>query len=311
MQLKITGEQVSKMPTIRQEVLDAVRGRYSEGETFKIRHERRLDGSECTPPSKKPAMSVTRTKTGWLFYCHRCGMSGSINDKNNSPSETATRFSQKKRIASKTVEKIELPDDYMSLKEIYDKNPAALPRATKWLWGCGLDSSIWNKYEIGWSFKYQRVIIPIWEYAKFGEKPVRTLVGWVGRDLTYDTKEERVANKLSKYITRTQKDKRRYFIIKGKKADKWVICEDCLSAIKVNEATGYSTIALLNNAIGEDLIPFLKDKTVYMWLDPDMKTKSIGSVARLVQLGTKASHVTSDLDPKNHSYDEIKEKLEW
>ena len=50
--------------------------------------------------------------------------------------------------------------------------------------------------------------------------------------------------------------------------DTVVVCEDCLSAIRVHESTGYCCLALLNTDVGEDLMRWLRGRKVYLWLDP-------------------------------------------
>jgi len=287
------------MVTIQQEILDACSNKFSVGESFKIKHQRRLDGTECTPEHKNPAMTVTRTSTGWLFCCHRCNAMGMIPDKENSPRMTADRIKGLKKAQENVeFEKIQLPLDmvYLNQDTDYEDNEAVY-----WLWNYGLVQEDWEMYEIGWSETYQRLIIPLFEYSdgRYPEPKDKKLVGWTGRDCTDKTKEERVTERTPKWITRTQKGARRYFTAPGDDKNV-VIVEDSISAIKVSESTGFTAIALLQSTVSDDLIKKCRGAKVRLWLDPDMKQKSVKTVARMNQLGVNTKIILTEEDPKEY-----------
>ena len=83
--------------------------------------------------------------------------------------------------------------------------------------------------------------------------------------------------------------------------DTVVICEDCLSAIKVNLATGYCTVALLNTDVGDDLMRWLRGKKIFLWLDGDMLAESVKKVDTMRQLGLDAKRLYTTKDPKDYN----------
>jgi len=92
-----------------------------------------------------------------------------------------------------------------------------------------------------------------------------------------------------------------------------VLVEDCLSAIKISytEGLGASALPLLGSGINlrklSQLRPFYDLLDVF--LDPDMWHKSLNIVKQAQMLGFQARAVQSDRDPKEHSYQELLDKL--
>jgi 5S rRNA maturation endonuclease (ribonuclease M5) len=290
------------MTPIKDEIMKAIEnsGRFLNGDSFRIRHKEKTDGTVCTFDHDDPAMVVTRTNSGWIYFCHRCHCMGNLKDTGLSPDLTRARIEALKKIpVSKATEKVDLPHDFMQMEEKLDHDQVPW-NAYHWLWKYNITKEDMLKYKIGWSPSYQRVIIPLYEYAEAGDAIARKLVGWCGREVKYNSKEERKKAKAVKYLTRSKKGKRRYFMTMGNR-DKVVICEDALSAMKVNRATGYTTIALLNTTLNDDLMRWLRGREVWLWLDPDMKSESIKKVKRMQQLGLKAHHIDSNKDPKDYN----------
>jgi len=79
------------MSAISQTILDAVDGKFLQGDSFRMRHRFKANGDECTSLDKDPAMTVTRTSVGWIYHCHRCHMSGAVSTKNLNPIQTRAR----------------------------------------------------------------------------------------------------------------------------------------------------------------------------------------------------------------------------
>lgn len=296
------------MQVVKQEILDAVDKRFAQGDSFRMRHRFKNDGSECTPVDKDPAMTVTRVSNGWIFHCHRCHVSGVISNNNLNPGQTRARIEALKKIPiNKVTEKVDLPNDF---EQLTDKDLASeIPwGAYHWLWQYNITEEDFLNFKIGWSKAYQRVIIPLYEWAKFGDEWSSKLVGWVGREVKYSSKEERVKAGIPKYLTRAKKGKRRFFMIMGEEG-KVVICEDCVSAMKVNMSTGYTTVALLNTSVSTDLMRWLRGKTIYLWLDSDMLADSVKQVNRMRELGLDAKHVHTPKDPKAYNTVFIKDTI--
>lgn len=93
-----------------------------------------------------------------------------------------------------------------------------------------------------------------------------------------------------------------------------VLVEDCLSAIKVSytEGLGTSSMPLLGSGISRQKLSRLRPfyDVLDVFLDPDMWHKSLGIVKQAQLLGFQARPIQGDRDPKEHSYQELKDLLE-
>jgi hypothetical protein len=286
-------------------ILNAVEGRFSKGDSFRMRHAK--DGDKiCTPKDKDPAMTVTRISNGWVYHCHRCHTSGHIDDAALNPIQTRKRVDavNDTRINSVT-ENVTLPFDFMPMTE--EENCPVPYTAWHWFWKYSLTDQDIAKFNCGWSERYNRVIIPLYEYIYSVGDVARKLVGWVGREIECQSKEERKRRGVVKYLTRAKKGKRRFFVAPGE--DTVVIVEDAISAMKVNLATGFTTIALLNTFVNNDLMRTLRGKVIYLWLDGDMLANSVQTVQRMRTLGLDAKHIHTPKDPKEYNSLFIRETI--
>lgn len=273
-----------------------VQVRYRRGDSFRLKHKYKTNGTVCTEDSKDPALIVTRTKNGWVYYCHRCHFQGYLPDSGMSPKETAKRVKLLSDHAESRVQaKIVLPYDFINLRS-ESENLDEIPwDAYHHIWQYGITGEDITDHNLGWSPAYNRVIFPLYEYSLFGDTKMRKLVGWAGRDPDW-----KKGDKNAKWITRSEKGERRYFTSPGDE-DTVVIVEDAISAIKVNRATGYTTVALLNAAISDNLCRKLRGKKIYLWLDGDMLAESLLQVQRMRQLGLDARHIYTPRDPKTYN----------
>ena len=80
-----------------------------------------------------------------------------------------------------------------------------------------------------------------------------------------------------------------------------IVVEDCLSAIRVNDATGVTTLALLTTSIDNDLMRWFRGRHIYLWLDADALAKSIKYVQRMRALSIAAHHLHTPKDPKAYN----------
>jgi hypothetical protein len=284
---------------ITEVILEVASRRFTRpGDSFKMRHTAIVEGGVCTPESKDPAMTITRSAFGWVWYCHRCTKGGFIKDGEQSPSETKKAVG---RVKSNIAEVIEnnvtyLPHDFRAMKD-YEADSKFVPFAAyDWLWKAQIVEEQIVDCNIGWSEVYNRVIIPIYNTENW------ELIGWVGREVMCRTKEERVGRGYPKYITRKNKGEDRcYFTARGANLDEIVIVEDCLSAIRVAHATGKTCIALLSTSIDDKLIKWLRGKWVYIWLDNDAKAKGLKMSIRCQSLGVAARYLNTPKDPKAYN----------
>jgi hypothetical protein len=265
------------------------------GETKRIQH---LDGG-CSR-GKDACLSITRTTDGWWYNCFRCELAGFISCQ-RTPKETKTAIDRLRHTKGgfKAIPKITLPTDYCRMDQVC-KAPAL---AYTWLYDGGLLKSDITEHDIGWSNQYQRVIIPVYKTCVFFPTKFvdKDLIGWIGRD---------VQDKGAKYLTNKQEDwDRIYFTCPSKNAiDKAVIIEDCLSAIKINRLTDYSTVALLTTYMPKQDF-FNLPTNVVVWLDGNMAKRSKDYAMKMRSYGKNARHLVTDLDPKNVSDKEIIKKL--
>jgi hypothetical protein len=314
------------MKTIKQKILDAVDPHIKLNDTFRLMHEKRIDGTPCSQ-GKDPCLSVKRTHDGWVFYCHRCKEEGFISDKDKSPKEVRSMIEKlRTQRENKMLTKITLPFDFIPMckdfnQQICDFTEGTVPWAAyHWMWKYDIKEEEIDTFNIGWSPGYNRVIIPIYEYGVFGKRQriiedyPRKLVGWIGREVECSTKEERRAKKIAKYITRKEANNKRIFFVAPfvpKKARhnvyNWalsnmiVIVEDAISAMKIWKATGATTVALLNTNIDNSLMRKCQGKKVVIWLDRDARTKAIGYASRFNQFGIDVLNISTGKDPKAYN----------
>jgi len=291
------------IPSLLRDVLTV---KVQQGESVRLVHEYQSDGSVCSE-GKDPCLNVTRTKNGFKYFCHRCHEQGYFPATSLSPEETAAVVNRiQYPCTEETVDdqgEFDLPDDCVDIaikspnSENYAWNSLKVPfDALKWLWSYGLTEplSMWE-LDVRWSAKFQRIIFPIYN-TKFA------LDGWVGRNVDGQ-------RGMPKWLTRkaNDKDDRLLYITEGKGKVVWV--EDIISAIRVNQATGYIAIALLTTSISYDICCMYKYKPQVLWLDGDMKSKMMKYVMKMSALGIKMKMQYSKLDPKEYIDSEIVERI--
>lgn len=147
-------------------------------------------------------------------------------------------------------------------------------------------------HHVVWSEERKRLIFPV-----FGSEG---LLAWQGR--SFNPKER-------KWDTRG--DLKTIFHILGK-GDSIVLVEDIVSAIKLSRIT--RAMPLFGNNVGTERFKRLKllckeKEAVYIWLDPDMRTKSVVEARRGIMCGLNVHPIFSEHDPKEHSYDEISSRF--
>lgn len=211
---------------------------------------------------------------------------------------------------SKTVhEKPSLPSDFVSLLKHRKSgfNKGIPVKAIRWIAENGMEPTALEEYNVGWSSKYKRIIFPVFEYAYCGEALCKKLVGWVGRCPFKLNKTVRQQTHTPKYLTKkfkkgtmvyTVPPKVRNGIDKSISKNMVVVVEDVMSAIKVNQYTGATTVACLTSSIPEDVIFKMKNKLILLWLDMDMFNKAVHIASRYRSLGVHAYATYTTHDPK-------------
>ena len=299
-------------PHVHDAILEAVGRRYKKnGDAFRMRHETTFDGTVCTPQTKDPAMVVTRLKDGWVYNCHRCHLTGFVGDTALSPRQTKQKIDGNRKAKEDFLAgrgdptaKVTMPFD-AKLMTGHDPAETGIPyEAYHWLWKSMVTEDSIQRWGVCWSEGYNRVIIPVYKYAEFGDGLCKKLVGWVGREVMHNSKEAREKAGAAKYLTKKQAGENRvYFMCPGmdKEMNDIIVVEDCLSAIRVNDATGQTTLALLTTSIDDNLMRWFRGHNIYLWLDADALAKSIGYVQRMRALGISAHHMHTPKDPKAYN----------
>ncbi len=283
------------MPNLPSELLEALDSSMMVGEKKRITH-------EVCSKGKDACLSITRANAGWFYRCFRCGddFSGFISAVNMSPQDTIAYM---KRLESKPVEtvpRVDLPDDFRPIGEKHYYHIDA----RIWLREYGITNKLMKKYNIGWSKRYFRVIFPVYKSViLYPSKDIaHKIVAWQGRNIY-----EVIPGQKPKWFLKKPKNiKRVYYECYAPESDKVVLVEDLVSAIKVHEATGYNTIALLTTYVSKELMMRLLKYKVFIWLDADMHTKSLGYSNTMNQLGIKTHAIIDHTkDPKEYSKEKI------
>jgi len=149
-----------------------------------------------------------------------------------------------------------------------------------------------QQHHIMWSEKWSRVIFPYFDDTG--------LIAWQGRYLGEDAKKAKwfSQGKIHEIIHPIKVTQREACLV-----------EDILSAIRVSSICG--AIPIFGSSISTK--QWLRLRTVvdrvYLFLDPDMRIKSVKmmSVGNLVGIDTHV--IFSDKDPKDHSHEELTDIL--
>jgi len=230
------------------------------------------------------SLIVTRTREGWVWYCHRCKEAGMRDLSGRSMKEKAQFIRSLNVQPIKTLKDMRLPLDFTS--EI----PGA---GLVYLYTRGLHDIDIKKWKIGYSPKYDRVIFPVYDGKK--------LVFYTGRTTSKVTKEN------PKYMNVYQSGRKEvYFIAKGIFNVDVVIVEDIVSAIRSSYTL--DAFAMLSTHIPETLMLELANHytTIYLWLDPDKRDKCVKLRRRYRAFGMNVRLIRSDKDPKFYDNKEIR-----
>jgi len=149
------------MEPINKVILAAVDGKFSQGDSFRMRHTLLENGSVCTPLDKDPAMTVTRIANGWVYHCHRCHKAGAVFDSGLNPTQTKKRIEASQKVEiNKVTAQITLPLDFEPMTD--EENSPVPYEALHWLWKYSITEAQIMQFNIGWSDRYRRVILPLY-----------------------------------------------------------------------------------------------------------------------------------------------------
>lgn len=245
---------------------------------------------ESCSKGKGPCLLVTRTDTGWVYYCHRCGLKG-FRGLDGMPMEKIKKWWEAKKNVPKQVERtVRLPSDFTL-------DLSKHPKAGAWLMSLGITDFQIQEYRIGYSRYFDRLIFPVYMGGK--------LVFWQGRTFHHVTREN--PKWLSVRVPRNQDV---WFTAPCHSGcDRVVLVEDILSALKVSNVA--HAVALLGVYIPDTLMwRLLKSKKeVVIWLDQDKTDRSLHYTLRFRSAGIPTSMRSTPLDPKKHTIKQLEEIL--
>lgn len=263
--------------------------------TCRIRHMNTPDGSNCSK-GKDKAMVITRRADRWVYWCFRCQTYGEVLFEQNTPKTTLSVIEQRriKKARKEHSKEMHLPLDYVPLTD-----SSGTKSARNWMWEFGIGDGFWRRYKVGWSDSLQRIIFPIFSNHE--------LEGWIARDVSFIPNKEKVLYKVPKYLIKTKDNDNRMFfrcqrLPPRTNTSTLVIVEDILSAMKVRAyGAGVETLALLNSSVDADYIfKNYRGYELLIWLDDDMRRKSIQQVIKLAQFGFVTKHIFTMQDPKTY-----------
>jgi len=207
-------------------------------------------------------------------YCYRCG------------------YRTGRRSFTQTKDSTRTPTDGTSIVLPSDVTTELPFEAKDWLKQYQLTRLDTNRNHVMWSEKYSRIVFPYFNETE--------LLAWQGRYIGEDKTKAKwfSQGKIHEIIHPLQ--------VKNRFA---VIVEDIVSAIKVSKICG--AIPIFGSSISTK--QWLRLKTIVdrscLWLDPDLRGKSL-TIARVgTLLGVPTHPIFSDKDPKEHTIDFIADTL--
>jgi len=203
-------------------------------------------------------------------YCYRCGYRTGRRTFTQQTNETRTSTNGKE---------IVLPSDVTT----------ELPfEAKDWLKTYQLTRLDTNRNHVLWSDKWSRIIFPYFNESE--------LLAWQGRYVGEDKSKAKwfSQGKIHEIIHPIK--------VVARKA---ILVEDIVSAIKLSNYTG--AIPLFGSSLSTQQILRLRKvvNEVWLWLDPDMRNKSVKFAHICNLLGLTAHVIFSDKDPKEHDHTDI------
>ena len=232
---------------------------------------------------KKKRLYIKRVEKGLLAYCHHCNQSGFVPNTN---SERLSNWFNKKEQTNTTKDKPVIASLTME--------------GAVWLhkYYCNIKCNLFN----GIAGEPNKVALTL-------QDPQQQPIGWQIRNLT--------ANATPKYITHytnNSKGEASWFHDSSKTL---VITEDYLSAYRINNDTGFSSVALLRTAISDKTLNQIYEldfEYVLIWLDPDEAgtigaTKAYKKLKHFLPDDTKLILLGMDKEPKQCTPQELNSLL--
>jgi len=230
---------------------------------------------------KGKTLAINHRSKGYSTFCFRCDRKD-WHPKGRMSIAEITAMNKLNEEAKSFTSKIVLPKDF-SLE---------IPLEGRlWLYTASISESLIKKYNMGYSERLKRVIIPVYRYNK--------LVWFIGR----------AVHKLQepKYLAPSE-NKDDVLFYSGRIGKVAVVTEDILSAIRVGTTT--PTISLLGTKLSTEQLGALMDTRIILWLDSDKAGRAAAKkMERELCMVTEVCKVVTKKDPKMLTNEEIKNTL--
>lgn len=237
---------------------------------------------ECTCGSGR-TLVVNHRNNGYSTFCFRCDRK-EWQPKGIMTIAEITAMNKLNKEASSFKSKIVLPEDFSTEIPIEGR---------LWLYRASITGSLIKKYNIGYSEKLKRVILPVYRYNK--------LIWFIGRAVHKGQKP--------KYLAPSENRDRVLFHSGSPQRNTWVIVtEDILSCIRVGQVI--DAVSLLGTKLSIEQTYQLMNFKVILWLDNDKAgcdaTKKMEKELAMV---TDVHKVVTEKDPKMLTNKEIHNTL--
>ena len=232
---------------------------------------------------------VQRIASGYLYYCHNCGVKGIHRLKSLAPEDTKQLLLELKDTPALQ----EHGTDTLKLPKSFE--PTITTQGCKWLMKYGIRKDEAVKYKFGTVVDSNRLMLPVYDGDNLVYYQARNL-GVVDK---YNPKYLNIKAKEAKDIVWSSEGQY--------ELPHMVLVEDILSGIKVGRYI--QTKALMGSYIPDSLIKKLQGyKKIGLWLDPDKARESLKYANKLTQiLGVPVIPILEDKDPKEFSDDAVYE----
>jgi hypothetical protein len=182
-----------------------------------------------------------------------------------------------------------------------DCEPEYPDKCVNWINSYELDKSDMLHNGVLWSDQQGRLVFPLWNNGE--------LLGWQGRYFGSD-------KSAPKWFSKGDMLKIVHVLFKGKvgqhnlDANQLILCEDIVSAIKVSKL-GFHAMPLFGVNIKGRIPQFrvLRYLQYIIFLDEDMHQHSLKESLIMRLNGFKVHSILSSCDPKEYSYNKLKEIL--
>ena len=234
------------------------------------------------------AAIINNGPKGYSFYCHRCGDTFFVHHGQRTFKELMQLRKINEQDALAIRGSMKLPDDY-SLD--------IPPEAMLWLLKASVTPYMARQARIGWSKRYQRVILPVYNDDNLVFYQARAI--HEHQDIKYLNPS---VDRSSILFWQLPKN------FNGNK-DVIVLTEDILSAVRVGEQI--PTVSLLGTKISDQQAEQIAHyKHAITWLDPDQAGISgAKSVRNTLNLVMQTSNICTKKDPKLLTYNEIQHQV--